>query len=67
MNHNRVDILRIVLPALVAIGLFAFSSFYLYLPYFERCLLNEKKGSSGIRVLEAKAGLAPRGVNRSFN
>ena len=43
MKHDRVDILRIVLPALVAIGLFVFSSFYLYLPYFERCLLNEKK------------------------
>ena len=43
MKHDRIDILRIVLPALFAIGLFVLSSFYLYLPYFEKCLLDEKK------------------------
>ena len=42
-QYSRKSLFRIVLPAVVAIGLFVFASFYLYLPYFETCLLREKK------------------------
>lgn len=43
-NHCSFrELFDIVLPALVAISLFVFSSFYLFLPNFEKSLLEEKK------------------------
>ncbi len=41
--YSFQELSRIVLPALVAISLFIFSSFYLFLPQFEKSLLEEKK------------------------
>ncbi len=41
--YSFQELSRIVLPALVAIFLFVFSSFYLFLPNFEKSLLEDKK------------------------
>lgn len=42
-HHSFRELSRIFLPALVAIALFVFSSFYLFLPMFEKSLIEEKK------------------------
>lgn len=42
-HHNFQELSRIVLPALVAVALFVFSSFFLFIPKFEKGLLEQKK------------------------
>ena len=42
-EYGAKALLRIVLPALAAIALFVFSSFYLFLPSFEANLLRQKR------------------------
>lgn len=42
-SHSSKDLFRIVLPVIVAVLLFIFSSFYLFLPRFEKSLLDERK------------------------
>ncbi len=42
-HHSFHQLSRIAFPALMAIALFIFSSFYLFLPMFEKSLLEEKK------------------------
>lgn len=37
------EMMRIIIPALVAVFLFIFSSFYLFIPRFEKSLLEDKK------------------------
>ena len=42
-SNNFWELFRIIVPALVAVSLFIFSSFYLFLPEFEKSLLEDRK------------------------
>lgn len=41
------EMIRIIIPALVAISLFIFSSFYLFIPSFEKVCLKTKNSCYG--------------------
>ncbi|MBU0943166.1 MAG: cache domain-containing protein [Proteobacteria bacterium] len=41
--NNLKEMARIVIPALVAVSLFIFSSFYLFIPSYEKSLLEDRK------------------------
>jgi hypothetical protein len=61
MKHDRVDILRIVLPALVAIGLFAFSSFIYTFPTSKDACSMKKRAHPGFAYLKQKQA-SPHGA-----
>ncbi|MBU0960015.1 MAG: cache domain-containing protein, partial [Proteobacteria bacterium] len=42
-THNVKEMMRVVIPAFVAVSLFIFSSFYLFIPRLEKNLLEDKK------------------------
>lgn len=43
---NLGELIRIIIPAVAAVSLFIFSSFYLFLPGLEKSLLEDRKNTS---------------------
>lgn len=50
---NLGELIRIIIPAVAAVCLFIFSSFYLFLPRFEKSLLEDRKNTRKELVLSA--------------